>query len=147
MVYKDSTTSVIVKNKKKTMDLLRYLTDSCDGKRYKIVDIGGQIWMTENLAYKTNSGCWAYDHDQTNVTKYGYLYNWKTAKTVCPQGWHLPDKDEFWALLRYFGSAYVELLRDGESGFSTLFGGGRYYVGGDSEIGEKAYFWSSSLEL
>jgi uncharacterized protein (TIGR02145 family) len=78
-------------------------TDARDGKTYKTVIIGNQTWMAENLAYKATKGCWAYDDNEANVAKYGYLYNWETAKTVCPVGWHLPSEAEFIAMIQHLG--------------------------------------------
>ena len=113
--------------------------------------------MAENLAYKANSDCWAYNNDQSNVAKYGYLYNWKTANKVCPDGYHLPSDAEWTELTDYLGGENVagEKLKSSsgwelcesknyetnESGFSALPGGLRgsslfYYVG---EIG---IWWS-----
>jgi uncharacterized protein (TIGR02145 family) len=38
-----------------------------------------------NLAYKPKEGnFWAFNNDSGNVTKYGYLYDWETAKKVAP---------------------------------------------------------------
>ena len=71
-------------------------TDPRDGHVYKIVTIGTQTWFAENLSFKPSSGeYWAFVNNQDNVDKYGYFYDWKTAKNVCPNGWHLPTKTEF----------------------------------------------------
>lgn len=83
--------------------------DSRDGKTYKTVTIGTQIWMAENLAYKASSGCWAYKNDSSYVEKYGYLYNWETAKDACPAGWHLASDEEWKTLERNMGMTEKEV--------------------------------------
>ncbi|MBQ3656619.1 MAG: hypothetical protein II956_07235 [Bacteroidales bacterium] len=35
--------------------------------------------MIDNLDIKYHRGCWAYNNNENNVKKYGYLYNWATA--------------------------------------------------------------------
>ncbi len=91
-------------------------TDSRDGKTYKTIRIGNQTWFTENLAYKANSGCWAYDDKQSNVAKFGYLYDWETAKTVCPAGWHLPSDEEWKQLEMALGMTKKEADETGWRG-------------------------------
>ena len=78
-------------------------TDSRDGKTYKIILIGTQTWMAENLAYKAGDGCLAYNNNEDNVKTYGYLYNWEVANKVCPSGWHLPSEKEWTKLTEYLG--------------------------------------------
>lgn len=78
-------------------------TDTRDGKKYNIVEIGGQTWMAENFAYKPADGFWAYNNDESNVSSYGYLYTLETAKSICPDGWHVPNLDEWNELIDYLG--------------------------------------------
>jgi len=134
------------------------LTDTRDGKKYKTVTIGNQEWMAENLAYKPSIGnYWAYDNDNTNVAKYGYLYDWQTAKNVCPSSWHLPTDDEWSVLTDYLGGVEVAGTKmkstsgwqDGgngtnESGFNGFPAGALYINGYFANIVDIGYWWSSS---
>ena len=68
--------------------------------------------MAENLAFKPNIDnpyyeYWSLDNDNTNIAKYGYLYNYHLAKKVCPVGWHLPSYEESESLIEYLGGEDV----------------------------------------
>jgi len=134
-------------------------TDRRDGKIYKWVKIGNQIWMAQNLNYKTENS-WCYDNKTSNCDTYGRLYNWQTAVRACPSGWHLPSRKE-WTKLKEFlggkstaggkmkeaGTAHWASPNTGatnSSGFTALPGGGRYKYGNFRYLTERTYFWSSS---
>ncbi len=83
-------------------------TDERDGKVYKIVTIGTQTWMAENLAYNGPdsegnpiNGIVAYNNDESHVATYGWLYTWNAAMAACPPGWHLPTLGEYNTLFNY----------------------------------------------
>ena len=131
--------------------------DSRDGKTYKIIKIGTQIWMGENLAYKAAEGCTAYNNDENNAKIYGYLYTWKVALSACPTGWHLPSDDEWTILTSYLGGEDVagnklrpitgwmniELGASNTNGFRALPGGssngGSFY-----NVGVYGLWWSAT---
>ncbi len=74
-----------------------------DGKAYKTILIGDQLWMAENLAELTTDS-WAYDNDESYVATYGRLYTWDAAQAACPDGWHLPTEAD-WSELQNYLSA------------------------------------------
>ena len=137
-------------------------SDSRDKKTYKTVKIGTQTWMAENLAYKSTGGCYAYENNESNAKIYGYLYNWETAKKVCPSGWHLSSKDDWSALLTYLGGesfAGDKLKEAGtghwqkpisaatnESGFTAIPGGFRNENGEFYVLGYNCWWWCSTEE-
>lgn len=120
--------------------------DSRDGHEYKTVVIGTQVWFAENLEYKSDSGCWAYDNKESNVSQYGRLYTFEMAQKVCPSGWHLPVKQEFEVLISYIGgngiNVYNQLLPSGKSGFNGLFGG--FLTSRFEYQGKIGHFWSAT---
>lgn len=137
------------------------MTDPRDGKTYKTVKIGKQIWMAENLnflALPKNEGkfvnfSWCYEKDDSKCAVYGRLYTWTAAIEACPDGWHLPS-DKEWKTLFSFVKPLKNLKskkgwRDKGSdffGFSALPAG---YMDFDNHFyhdGSYAYFWSSTEE-
>ena len=90
------------------------MTDPRDGKTYKTVKIGEQVWMADNLDYwtpnsKSYENCTDFHYRPCNSDKEDcskkncQLYDWNTANHVCPVGWHLPNKEEFKLLLKSVG--------------------------------------------
>jgi uncharacterized protein (TIGR02145 family) len=70
-------------------------TDPRDGNVYEWVRIGSQIWMAENLRFKSSEGSWCWKNQESNCRNKGRLYNWDTAIIAAPPGWHLPSDEEW----------------------------------------------------
>ena len=138
------------------------LQDSRDGHSYETVQIGSQVWMAENLNFKTeNSFCYNNNDQKCNV--YGRLYTWDAAMSSCPSGWHLPTEEEWGSLFLSVGgwglAGRILKSRKGwddygngsdTTGFNALPAG--YMPNGmDGQVpfsfeGEMAWFWSSSIQ-
>jgi len=138
-----------------------FFTDPRDGQVYPYKKIGTQVWMTKNLNYAA-AGSLCYDNSPANCNIYGRLYDWNTAQTVAPPGWHLPSEAEWTILLNYLGGNLVaggkmktttgwNSPNEGatnSSGFSALPAG--YYDSrpgmGFKEILNYSAFWSSDYQ-
>jgi uncharacterized protein (TIGR02145 family) len=131
------------------------------GKNYRIVQIGNQTWMAENLNLETpNSWCIVdiaslndYEGNPANCEKYGRLYTWDAAKSACPGGWHLPTREEWNELVSFAGgdnagtklkSKYPDWNGADEFAFSALPGGHRYTDGGFGDPGSHGNWWSAT---
>lgn len=103
------------------------ITDARDGQQYRIVTIGTQTWMAQNLNYRQTIGAkdtfgMCMDRDAAGCAKYGRLYSWSqamgvdsiynrkvwpgtTAKRqgICPQGWHVPTQAQWEVLVKTAG--------------------------------------------
>ena len=164
-------------------------TDKRDSQVYKTVQIGEQIWMAQNLNYETENS-WCGGGIQRTKTEgdcpvYGRLYTWAAAigksedvcgyghgcdlasagsatfiQGVCPDGWHVPTRDEWNALFAAVGgneiagqklkaqtaywNAYDGITNEDTYGFAALPAGHRNYDGYYYSEGDYANFWSST---
>ena len=170
-------------------------TDKRDSQVYKTVQIGEQIWMAQNLNYETENS-WCGGGIQGTKTEgdcpvYGRLYTWAAAigksedecgyghdcdlasagsatfiQGVCPDGWHVPTRDEWKALIEAVDgsitvymwpntagqklkaqagwAAYSDIANEDAYGFAALPAGIRdYYKGEFYAVDGNAYFWGS----
>ena len=99
------------------------MTDSRDGHVYKTVKIGEQVWMAQNLNYKTATS-YCFNDSTEYCEKYGRLYTWAASvdksekecglgnecnlasgniRGICPDGWYLPSEDDFETLINAVG--------------------------------------------
>ena len=151
------------------------MTDPRDGQVYKTVKIGDQVWMAENLNYKTaTSSC--YNDSTEYCKKYGRLYTWAAAvgkseekcglgkecnlpsgnvHGICPDGWYLPSEADFANLIKTVGGekdvgTKLKSTRgwnddDGENGNGTDTFGFSALAAGFSNVGYYGVGYTTSF--
>lgn len=140
--------------------------DPRDGVAYEWVRIGEQLWIAENMNFATAQGSVC---QQCN--NWGRLYNFENAKVACPDGFHMPSKAEWQALLKFAGEKPGLKLKAG-FGWDPLKGTANYGNGKDDfgfgvkaggahfeksdvplqnrkfkDAGQKAYFWTTEGDV
>ena len=133
--------------------------------------IGDLMWMAENLNFET-AGSFCPEGDSRNCKRLGRLYSWTEARSVCPDGWRLPTKEDFESLVAVTSGEAAQSLSpsivpspsqsraglalkssDGwfkkgngsdALGFRALPAGYRGADGKFDGIGGYAYFWSAT---
>ncbi len=126
-----------------------------DGNVYHTIQIGSQVWMTENLKttkYRngeaipnvidkqtwrdlTTGAYWDGNNDPFNSQKYGRRYNWYAVDNrhhIAPTGWRVPSSNDWTILIDYLGGkdkAGGKLQEN--NGFKALISDCRRFNGGN----------------
>ena len=140
-------------------------SDPRDQHEYDWVKIGNQVWMSENMHWKTEEGAW-----YNRGISFGRYYTWDAAMDACPEGWHLPY-DFDWIILEqttgplvgwdegrkgFYEVGEVGYKLKSRSGWSSKCNGSdiyefnlqpagyRNFNGKYARRGMLAYFWTAS---
>lgn len=161
------------------------LTDF-DNNTYRTIQIGTQTWMADNLRVtkfrngtaipnitdsvqwqNTTNGAWCYYNNNASFNStYGKLYNYyviENSNNICPTGWHVATRQDWYNLLVYLGGGDIAGSKmksagtqfwlnpnfgaTNSSGFSGLPGGNRSSDGFQRNfdyMGLEGYWWSLS---
>jgi uncharacterized protein (TIGR02145 family) len=149
------------------------MKDTRDNQTYATVQLGAQTWLAHDLNYDTGNS-WCYDDDSANCDTYGRLYDWETAKTACPAGWHLASDQEWSVFIKFLdpdadpaeteeslwaggmmktpgttrdGSGlwlYPNVGATNSSRFNAVPGGARFDDGRFDVMGRHALYWTAT---
>lgn len=149
-------------------------TNSQSSYNYSTVQIGDQVWFSENLKeirYQNGDPITNIEDDETwnstSLAAYSYfsndsnnivLYNWAAAsnnKNICPQGFRVPNREDFETLFSYVkgDGSYDDLYERLASGGSSGFNANEFqYRGGGGNNGaflqsNNSQYWTSSSRI
>jgi uncharacterized protein (TIGR02145 family) len=117
----------------------------------------------------TPAYCWYDNNPNENKDTYGALYNWYAVNSnkLCPEGWRVPSNEEWDEMAGLLwgnnvaggrmkltgtienGSGLWSWPNEGAtnvSGFSAVPAGGRFALGEFLDKGDKAFFWSRTIQ-
>lgn len=160
----EESSSSEVSSSSETLDGMKTIMDARDGEIYRVVKIGTQVWMAENLRYTDSIAtrvlqgatfCW--QDDPENCKTRGALYLWhaamgKTAtecgfgywcdaespaRGICPEGFRVPTSSEWYDMRQYSSSLEKELFDIPTGEVDTRF---------DKSFASEsaAHYWTSS---
>ena len=146
------------------------VTHYSDGTEIPLIE-DATVWKNLENDNVDKAYCW-YDNDINNKEIYGALYTYSAATNgdnsgvnvqgACPDGWHLPNENEWVELIDYLGGEDVaggkmkeigtvnwgspNTDANNSSGFSARGGGYRDYYGDGHFDSEKfrGYWWTST---
>jgi uncharacterized protein (TIGR02145 family) len=99
------------------------MTDTRDNKTYALAQVGGKLWMAQDINYEgSTSEC--YNETPANCTTNGRLYTFNAAQKACPIGWHIPTRDEAQAAIsdESYPWSYSGRCKDGDCNFLGQMG-------------------------
>ena len=114
------------------------MVDNRDNKTYNLVEVGGKLWMAQDINLEiASSEC--FDGKDANCSKYGRLYTFNAAQKACPAGWRLPNREEAQAVIadESYTWSYSGRCKDGECGF--LDGMGFHWTTAEPKDGDKNF--------
>jgi len=114
------------------LDSTKTFIDQRDGTRYFYSQVGNTQWMSKNLAYGGTSekvlGNPFGDCEVMNGIL-GRLYTWEEVQTACPDGWRLPNQNDFNNLARIYDSNASYTPDESMPGLSCHFMSDVYFNG------------------
>lgn len=146
---------------KKMCDGNYWMLENLNVSRYRNGDLIPQVQdPTEWINLTTGAWCY-YENQTSNGSIYGKLYNWYAVndpRGLAPQGWHIPQYDEWMehhsclssnegGKLKQTGTVYWSAPNTGatnETGFTGLPNGLRSMNGTFNFLGLRGYWWSST---
>ena len=88
--------------------------DPRDGQIYTVVKLGNMYWFASNLNYQSlKSEC--YEDEQISCGEWGRLYPITEFRSVCPDGWRIPNKTDWKILEEIIDREGVHALYQGQN--------------------------------
>lgn len=126
--------------------------DQRDGNIYKIIKMNKQWWFAEDLRFTIKESISYTDPANNIIVVY---YPWKVlmnqnekikSRGLCPEGWYIPSRDEWEALISNFGGygRAWSTLKDSTAGLNIQLTGDQQ-SGKLIRKGKSASYWSSTL--